>query len=158
MARPSPSSERQPTSPHMLICILLAWSLSLCQTLAPTPKTTEITSINISHLLLITCSLKDCLFPETLGILLSVTSSYCRDRPTLVHIVHLQPGSLAGGEVPMVSTDAYLLNMWMCSALCEALSIYEVGECYTHFTYGETEAPQHFFFFLKRLHTKVRLD
>lgn len=110
----------------------------------PTPKTTEITSINISHLPLITCSLKDYLFPETLGFLLSVTGSYCRDHPTLVHIA-FQPGSLAGVEVLTVSTDACLLNMWMCSALCEALSIHEVGECYTHFTDGETEAPQHFF-------------
>lgn len=122
---------------------------------APTPKPTGITPINISHLPLRTCSLKDYLFPETLGFLLSVIGGYCRDHPTLVHIA-LQPGSFAGVEVPTVSTDAYLLNMWMCSAPCEALSIHEVGECYTHFTDGETEAPQHIFF--KRLHTKVRLD
>lgn len=45
----------------------------------------------------------------------------------------------------MLSTDAYLFTMWMCSKLCEALSIHEVGECYTHFTDGVTEAPQQFF-------------
>lgn len=146
----------QPASSHMLICILLAWSLSLCQTLAPTPKTTEVLSINISHLPLITCSLKDHLFPETLGFLLSVTGSCRRDHPTLVHTA-LQTGSLAGTEVLRVSTDAYLLNMWMCSALCEALSIHEVGECYTHFTDGETEAPQQFFFLKVAHQSQVRL-
>lgn len=110
VARASSASEKQPSFLHMLICKLLAWALSVKPWPTPTPKTTGITSINISHLPLITCSLKNYLFPETLGLLLSVIGSYCRDHPTLVHIA-LQPGSFAGVEVPTVSTDAYLLNM-----------------------------------------------
>lgn len=140
------SSEMLPDSCPMLVCILLAQLTQPVPSPGVHPSTknpTEIASINTSHPPLRTCSLKGYFFPETPGCPLSEGQlrRITPPHPPPPQCIAPESGSSARAEAPTVSTDAYLLNMWVCSALYEAPFIHEVGECYTHFTDGKTEAP-----------------